>query len=236
MCHGSTGSGRSSASAYACSTSIPLSPSAASVPAAPPSCAGRRWEGASARGRCRRASSRPSARTSSAPPAAGACAPPSRSLGARRRAARTRRATPSSSSTTSRRRVARDERGRRVEDVLRSSRREWTCSDRSRNRRTSGSTGLPALRPSRASSVGVQAVGGEHVVRELRDEPDLRFGVRERAFRVEHRREPRVVRHRFAQRRRDEERLKRQRTPSAGRPASGCRSGTRRPRLLRPRT
>ena len=49
VCHGSTGSGRSRASAYACSTAIPSSPSAASVPAAPPSCAGRRGREARAR-------------------------------------------------------------------------------------------------------------------------------------------------------------------------------------------
>ena len=50
------------------------------------------------------------------------------------------------------RRVARDERRRGVEDVLARRAVVGVLGDRSRSRRTSGSTGLPAARPSRASA------------------------------------------------------------------------------------
>ena len=98
-------------------------------------------------------------------------------------------------------------------------RRDARRSDRSRNLRTSGSTGLPARRPSRTSSFDVQPVYGEDVVAEVER---LRAG--KRTLGGEHRPQPRVVVERLTQLGGDEQRVKGQRTPSAARPAGGCRS------------
>ena len=91
----------------------------------------------------------------------------------------------------------------------------WTWSaasppTASRSARTSGSTGLPALRPATPSCFGVEARrlarGGDRLGRGGRDHARARLGERERALGVEHRREPGAPRDGLAHRVRHEER------------------------------
>ena len=199
------------AASSARSTSRPRSPSEASVPPAPPSCAGRR-----AAARRRRAWTIPTSQLAAFSPnvvgtacwsSVRAAVTLARCSSASRAHAR---ATPSSSSSIERRsRCARRAR-RRCRGCPGSSRRDARARDRSRNARTSGSTGLPAPRPASASSAASRPSAAKDVVAELGDHARARLrAVRERALGVEHRSEPRLVRDRLAQRRRHEDRRER---------------------------
>ena len=168
VCHGSTGSGRSSSLRVRVQH---LEPAVAERGERPRRAAELRRQARGGEALPRvddpdEPARRPSARTSSAPPAAAASAPPSPSRGARPRAARTRARRRRARAT-----ISASRRARRARPPCRgcpgSSRRDARRSERSRSARTSGSTGLPASRPSRASSLDVETVGGEDVVAEL---------------------------------------------------------------------
>ena len=224
VCHGIVGSERPSSSANAAATSSPRSPSAESVPAAPPSCAARP---------CRRSSvSRPAASiTATSHPAAfrpkvvgTACCRSVRPTIGVSRCSRARRAHPvRTRATSSRIRSS----ARRVTSIAAVSITSWlvaprwtkrACSSPTRSTiaRTSGSAGLPEARPSassrsqsNASTAQASAIAAAAVVRH---EAGARARLRERALGLEHGGEPRASRDGFRQLLGHEQRCKRRHT------------------------
>ena len=250
-CQGTVGSARPSSPAKSSRPRAPRSPSAERVPAAPPSSAARPRSAAHPAAHRRRAppTSQPAAFS---PNVVGTACCSSVRAGHRRVPVRSRE-----------RRATRPPRGRdrpgpararvRATSIAAVSITSWLVAPRctaprrvaprprARSARTSGSAGVPAPRPSCEQLLPVVVLGGarggDRRRRVAGMTPARAPGLRERALRVEHRREPRAPRHRLLQRGRDEQ-GREQRHPAKNvvccrRPASGCRSEGRRPR--RPR-
>ena len=197
-CHGTTGY----APAPARTRTATRAPDRASPQAHQAAPAGGRRPGAAALRRARPASPPPSARRWSAAPAGATSGRPSRVERCASASAAARRRGSVELGEHERAGIARDEHRRRVEDVL--ARRPGPCAPgaRSRSARASGTTGLASARPSSQSATMSYALRPEDVFVDIgaRHLGEHRLG-------LEHRRQPRLVGHRLAQRPRHVQRL-----------------------------
>ena len=218
-CHGSTGFASSSSTAKKPATCGPSAPSAASVPAAPPSCAGSRSRSSRSRLSARVDRDQPSGRLETERRRHRLLQQRPRRhrrqpvrLGEPRRTPRPPRRAP--------RRSARAPAGRRASPRCRrcpgSSRRNGRSPaasppTTSRSARTSGSAGLPDSAARLDDRLDVEALDpaglGDRPRQVRRNDAGERLGVRERPLDLEHRLDPGAIRHRRADLLRHEDRV-----------------------------